>query len=83
MRDRLGAPAALPSGKNADSHRIGEQTIHVLRLTQLYNILLLFCYLLQVSVSTDHHHANIYRKLKTAGACSTKSSILWDPNYSH
>ena len=44
---------------------------YVLRLTQLYNILLFFYYWLLVSASTDHHQANIYKKkLKNAGAYS-------------
>jgi hypothetical protein len=37
-------------------------TIHVLRLTQLYNILLLYYCWLLVSASTDHHQANIKKK---------------------
>jgi len=41
-----------------------QQTIHVLRLTQLYNIVLLYCYWLHVLASIDHYQANIY-KIKT------------------
>jgi hypothetical protein len=48
------------------------KTIHVLRLTQLCNILLLFYCLLLVSASVDHHQAIIYNKRKIAGACNTK-----------
>jgi len=38
--------------------------IYILRLTQLYNILLLlFDYWLLVSASRGHHKANIYKKI--------------------
>jgi hypothetical protein len=38
------------------------EIIYVLRLSQLYNILLFFYYLLLVSTSIDHNKANIYKK---------------------
>ena len=43
----------------------------LIRLTQLYNISLLFYYWLQVSASADCHKANIYKKLKNVGAYIT------------
>jgi hypothetical protein len=64
------------------AHEI-KQTIHVLRLTKLYNILLLYCYWLLVSASIDHHQASIYRKLKNSGTYSTKTSVVWHPIYIH
>ena len=42
--------------------------MHVLCLTQLHHILLLYDYWLLVSASMDHHQGNIYKKLKNAGA---------------
>ena len=42
-----------------------------LRLTKLYNILLLYYYWPLVSASMDHHQANIYKKLKNAGVYFT------------
>jgi hypothetical protein len=59
--------------------KLMKQTTHVLRLTQLYNILSLFYYWLQISASLDRQQANIYKKLKIASVYITKTSILWDP----
>jgi hypothetical protein len=78
--DSLFSKDSCDSTKQA--HEI-KQTIYVLRLTKLYNILLLYCYWLLVSASMDNHQANIYRKLTNVGAYSTKTSILWDPIYTH
>ena len=39
-----------------------KQTMHILHLTQLYNILLLYYYWLLVLGSVDHYQANIYKK---------------------
>jgi len=52
-----------------------KQTIHVLHLTQLYNILLFYHYWLLVSATLYHHQANIYKKFKNSGAFSTKSQF--------
>ena len=52
----------------------GVNPIAVNTMYQQYNILFLFHYWLLVSPSTDHHQANIYKKLKNAGAHSRKGA---------
>jgi len=53
--------------------------IYVLRLTQLYNIVLLFCYWLLVLASMDHHQANIYKNLNLPVHTVQQRQCLWDP----
>jgi len=56
-----------------------KQTVHVLHLTQLYNILLFYHYWLLVLATLDHHQANIYKKFKISVAYSTKSQFYGIP----
>ena len=59
-----------------------KQTICVLRLTQLYNIVLLYWYWLLVSTSMDHHQDNIYKKIRitnklTVHMCTVKNTTIF------
>jgi len=74
----------LPPGVNPIAVNKYINNIHILRLTQLYNTLLLFHYWLLVSASMDHHQGNIYQKknLKMlVHIVEKRKFFFWDPIY--